>query len=110
MQMQVLEEAEKEKLLSDCTPDKAFWNVKGGIVRSIYELVLSLENIDEWTFRYHVNLDNNKNDFADWIREVIGDDTLAAQLEGVMNKKKYIGIIKKRLIQIEDMKVNTISQ
>jgi hypothetical protein len=91
----------KDKALGDCTPEKAFWSTHGVIVRNIYEMEKFLEFADEWTFRYHINLDNNKNDFADWIRDVLEDSDLANKLEGVMEKEKYLKIVKERIKELE---------
>jgi hypothetical protein len=90
-----------DKFLTDCSPDKAFWTTKGLIIRNMHELLSAIENMDDYTFRYHVNLDNNKNDFADWIRAVFGDEKLADQLEGVMKKEKYVDILRKGIKQYE---------
>ena len=92
----------QRKLLNDCLPDKVFWMNNGKIIRNLYELVDSLETINDFHFKYHVNLDNNKNDFADWIRDAF-DDKLAMQLEGIMDKKIYISILKKQIKKIENL-------
>ncbi|MFH1212134.1 MAG: DUF5752 family protein [Candidatus Woesearchaeota archaeon] len=92
----------KSRLLLPCSPGKTFYTNKGHVVWSIYELVYNIENMDEYTFRYHVNADNNKNDFADWIRFVLEDKELAMALEGIIEKQKYIEIIRKRIKEAED--------
>ncbi|MBU1976115.1 MAG: hypothetical protein KKG59_06960 [Nanoarchaeota archaeon] len=78
----------------DCRADQVFWTQNGVLVHNIYELIHAVEHMDEFTFRYHVNEDNNKNDFADWIRDVFADEELAMKLEGLNDKKKYLEILK----------------
>jgi hypothetical protein len=93
----------KNRILVPCPSNKNFYTNQGHIIWDVYELVHDLEHMDDYTFRYHVNDDNNKNDFADWIREVLCDEDLAMQLEGVTDKKKYLEILRKRIKQIEEL-------
>lgn len=93
----------KEKSLQDCSPKEAFWSTKSQIIRNIYELIDIIDHMDDWAFRYHVNLDNNKNDFADWIRDVFGDEKLSMNLEGIMDRKKYVRILNKRVKELENL-------
>jgi hypothetical protein len=97
------EEPFKNRLLIPCPSDKTFYTHQGHIIWSVYELVSDVQNMDDYNFVYHVNLDHNKNDFADWIRDVLGDEELAMQLEGITDKKKYLSIIKKRIKKIEGL-------
>lgn len=87
----------ENNLLQDCPPDKAFWTTEGVILRNAHELANYLETARDSSFRYHVNEDNNKNDFADWLRDVFSDSRLADELEGVTDLQKYIAIIKKHI-------------
>jgi hypothetical protein len=88
---------DKAVLMSDCLPEKAFWCTDGTILRNISEVLHFVENTQDHLFQYHVNEDNNKNDFADWIREVFHEDELANDLEGVMDRKQYGNILRKYL-------------
>lgn len=93
----------RKKVLSDCRPDWAFWTCNGRIIRNIYELANSIEAMDDHDFTYHVNLDNQKNDFAVWIKNVLNDEELARRLKSVMDKKTYIEIIRDRIKQFEQI-------
>jgi len=84
----------------ECEPQLAFWTTDGAIVRTLRHLASAIEGMRDYSFQYHVNKDHNKNDFADWIRDVIKDDELAMRLEGVMEKNKYISIIRARLREL----------
>jgi hypothetical protein len=91
----------REKILSDCPPDKAFWTCNGTIARNIYELVNAVRALNEDAFKYHVNDDNHKNDFAKWISDVLEDKILSKQLEKIRNKEKYLTVIEHRIKQLE---------
>ena len=91
----------REKFLSDCPPEKAFWTCNGTIARNIYELVSSIRALNDDGFQYHVNSNNHKNDFAKWINDVLLDQYLAKQLNGVLDKGKYLAVIEKRIKQLE---------
>jgi hypothetical protein len=93
----------REKVLSDCRPDKAFWTCNGTIARNIYELVNAVRALNADAFKYHVNDDNNKNDFAKWIDEVLEDRILAKQLDRIRDKDKYLGVIEKRIKLLESV-------
>ncbi|MBN1544491.1 hypothetical protein JW898_03440 [Candidatus Woesearchaeota archaeon] len=91
----------RERVLSDCPPGTEFWTCHGSIVRNIYEMKDTIRALNEYAFKYHVNEDNHKNDFAEWIGDVLDDHVLAYKLGGVMDKKKYVDIIEKRIKELE---------
>jgi hypothetical protein len=92
----------RTKVLSDCPPDKTFWISNGIVCRNIYELTSNISSMNEYTFRYHVNRDNKKNDFASWIRQVICDDTLAERLYAIKEKDLYVDVLKERIKELEN--------
>lgn len=92
----------RERILSDVPQGLEFWTCHGTIVRNIYELKDTIKGLNEHAFRYHVNDDNKKNDFADWIYDVIGDTFLAYMLRKVMDKDEYIYMIEERIKQLEE--------
>jgi len=67
-----------ELWLGDVQPDKVFWFHDGRMVKNLDELATTLREMPEEMFHYHVAGD--KNDFGNWVRDVIGDVTLANQL------------------------------
>jgi hypothetical protein len=58
--------------------DKVFWCHDGKVITNMAELAAALRDMSEDTYRYHANA--NKNDFANWLRDVVGDSTLAGQV------------------------------
>jgi len=91
----------REKVLSDCPPDKAFWTCNGTVVRNLYELKNTITGMNEYGFKYHVNNDNEKNDFARWIFDVLEDADLSKSLHTIVDRSKYVSIIEKRIKQLE---------
>ncbi|MGV8162255.1 MAG: DUF5752 family protein [Candidatus Nanoarchaeia archaeon] len=91
----------RTKTLADCPPDKAFWMNNGVVCRNIYELVTNVTSMNEYAFKYHVNKDNKKNDFASWIRHVLGDDILAERLYAIKEKDLYADVLKERIKELE---------
>ncbi|MFH0874702.1 MAG: DUF5752 family protein [archaeon] len=81
----------------DCPVERVFITAKGETLKNLSELVECMKNMDDWTFRYHVNSDFPKNDFAAWIREVFCDAALADKLNKVLDKDEYFKIIVKHI-------------
>lgn len=81
--------------LGDVPPDKVFWFPNGKTVKNLAELAVALEEIPEEIFLHHVTKD--KNDFSKWIKEVIGDVTLANQLQKATTKEATARLVKKRI-------------
>ncbi len=76
--------SQAQKLLSNVPEDKIFWSHDGQVFRNLSELESGLNQMTEETYKYHVN--GAKNDFAIWVREVVGDDMLAKDLEKSTNR------------------------
>jgi hypothetical protein len=91
----------KDKVLADCHSDKAFWATNGIVCRNLYELVSNISGMNDFTFNYHVNKDNKKNDFANWILHILGDEILAERLYAIRNKDLYADVIKERIKELE---------
>jgi hypothetical protein len=63
----------------DAPDNKCFWVKDGQVLRNLKDLSFAFGLMTNETYSYHVNED--KNDFAKWVREVLGDDCLAEKLE-----------------------------
>jgi hypothetical protein len=68
------------------SPDKYFVLCNGKPIRSIEELALMLDKINDKEFSFHVN--EQKNDFSSWIRDVFGKKDLADSLLSLKDKKE----------------------
>jgi hypothetical protein len=57
----------------------------GNNLYSLKELSLELDNMSDEVFNFHVN--DSKNDFHNWVRDVIKDEELSIIIEKVKNAK-----------------------
>jgi len=75
-----------EKLLTDVPEDRSFWCCDGRIFRNIRDLSDGLANMSDETFAYHLN--DEKNDFSNWLNDVVGDEKLAKDLEKPITRQE----------------------
>ncbi|MBI2860361.1 MAG: hypothetical protein HYX91_02490 [Chloroflexi bacterium] len=67
-----------QRLLGDVPPEKSFWCRDGRAFKNIQELSAALATMSDETFGHHANA--GRNDFSNWVKEVIGDEKLARDL------------------------------
>jgi len=72
----------------------AFYAINGSVLRSINDLYLELETMLDHEYLYHKE---NGDHFANWVREVLGDEECAKGLSKAVTKKKARTFLKKRL-------------
>ncbi len=97
-----MDEQVKECALKRCPEGKELWVFNGNIVKNLHDLVKSIKKQDDYTFRYHVNDENQKNDYAKWIIDVIGDRELGDRLLRASNDRgEFIETIKQRIRELE---------
>jgi len=75
---------QKEKILKDAPVEHYFILYDGEPVKNVKELADTLERIRDDIFYHHVN--DEKHDFANWVRDVFEDDELATELKPLQNK------------------------
>src|SRR3989344_2922692 len=95
------EKMDKEKvegILSDVSPENCFWAANGVVIKNLQELEPAIEKMDEEAFRIHVN--EEKNDFGSWVKDVIGDVEFADQLSKTKDKTMTQLLIVKRILQL----------
>ena len=68
-----------EARLVDVPEEKRFWCQDGRYLKNLEELKSALEEMTEETFRFHSN--DIKTDFSNWVKDVIGEDKLARDLQ-----------------------------
>ena len=88
-----------ERILADVEPKKCFWVNNGPVIRNLHELERAIEHMSDETFRYHIN--KEKNDFANWIRDVLIDDKLADNTQKTESKDKILKKIRARIKFLE---------
>ncbi|MFW6025909.1 MAG: hypothetical protein ACOCRX_06155 [Candidatus Woesearchaeota archaeon] len=87
------------KYLKDCSDEKAFLFSDGTKVHSLNELYSYLERSGKGIFDKHV--DDNRNDFYGWIKEVIGDVSFAERIEFTKRYDLFLKKLKHRIDFIE---------
>ncbi len=87
--------AVKTKLKKNIHEDHYFVLLGGHKVKNVKELADALEMIDEHQFKHHVN--ENKNDFANWIRDVFEEFDLSEKVKTAKNKDHTRLIIYKHI-------------
>lgn len=68
----------KSNPLRVVSPEIAFYVIDGNKLHSLLELADALEMMSDDSFFYHVN--ESKNDFAHWTRDVFQEEDLAERL------------------------------
>jgi hypothetical protein len=67
-----------ESRLGDVPQGKQFWCQDKQVLKNLPELGVALKHMDEETFRHHSS--KSRNDFSNWVRDVIGDEKLSRDL------------------------------
>ena len=77
--------SEAKRVLSRVPESVSFWLCTNQKLFSLKELAAALNGINDDMFRYHVNRD--KNDFENWIRDIIQDKELAREISRIKTKE-----------------------
>src|SRR5512138_2833990 len=84
-----------QKYLGPAPAERVFWCHAGRIFRDISELGNGLASMSDEMFHYHAN--DEKNDFASWVKDVIGDQQLANELYRSHTRSDAASAVEKRL-------------
>ncbi len=82
------------KFLAPVPEQYAFWCIDGNKFRDLRELGGALAGMSDQTFAYHCN--DIKNDFSNWVRDVVGDKNLAQDLESATGREQAARIVQER--------------
>ena len=74
------------KTLGDVPEDKQFFSSDGKVLKNLSELSIALAEMSDGTFSYHSNA--TKTDFSNWVKDVIGDEKLALDLQKSASRLK----------------------
>lgn len=88
--------ANPKKWLADVPQEKRFWCVDGSIFNNLSELWSALKGMSNEIFRHHVN--ETKNDFSNWVRDVIGDEKLADDLKASLTQTQAAKVVAERVV------------
>ena len=86
--------------LRDIEPKwKGFWLHMHLVAFNLAQFAEGVAAINDEIFSYHVS--GQKNDFAKWVREVVGDSELAQALEAARTREEAARVLRYR---VEDLK------
>ena len=89
---------EARRILGRVPDPVSFWLCTNRKLFSLKELSFSLEEVSDETFRYHVNRD--KNDFENWIRDIIQDTELPNKISIIKTKETLTRKIQERVDEL----------
>ena len=78
---------------------KAFWFHMHLMAKNLEEFAVGMGEISDEVFAYHDS--GQKNDFAGWIQEVVGDSVLARRMLAVSNKEEAAKALRERVAQLQ---------
>ncbi len=87
--------SESKQELVCANSEQCFWVHDGTVLSNVLELRDTLSKIAEEIFQHHVN--DEKNDFADWVQHVLQDVDLAKALRKAKKTEDAYAIVVKRL-------------
>ncbi|MBU2634558.1 MAG: hypothetical protein KJ674_04930 [Nanoarchaeota archaeon] len=86
---------EADKFLSNVPEEHNFWCNNGAEIKNLKELEIALRKMDDDTHDHHVN--KERNDFHNWIRDIVQDEKLANELTKKKNRKSTHKTINNRV-------------
>jgi hypothetical protein len=92
----------KLKYLEDVQWDNSLKLSNGKTVHDLEQLPMVIKYSDDEVFYSHVT--NEKNDFANWIRDVIGDGELADRLLSIRTKEDFLKFMEQAITDIKNYK------
>jgi hypothetical protein len=73
-------------------PELRLWLSDGRVIKNIEELYKAVKNMKNNVYNEHVS--SSKNEFADWVGEILGQESLASELAKA-NKKEAADVLKR---------------
>ena len=101
IKMSRMNKEDAKNILGNVPEDKVFWLNDGKVLKNLQELSAALADVSEETFAYHAN--KEKNDFKNWVNEVLGDKKLADNISRVKSRQFMLNKVNKRLNQLNSL-------
>ena len=95
--LQTVEVIIRKKVLGEAPEEHHFVVADGRKLKNIIELADALETMSEEIFRHHVN--EAKNDFSAWVKDVFYDHSLAEDISRAKNRLETQIVLLRRLIK-----------
>lgn len=93
---------EAHPVLKDVHEDFHFLTHEGDPIANVAQLLDYIKDLDEQTFKVFVN--EEKNDFYNWIKFIVKDDVLADKIQHIKNKKDVTAELMNRILEIKMVK------
>ena len=87
-----------ESYLAKVKPEESFQAVHGEEFTSLVGMFVALQNMEDHVFDSHVN--EEKNDFANWVEHCIQDEELAQRLRGKTDKEEMTVAVGERVKEL----------
>jgi hypothetical protein len=84
-----------QKFLAIVPEEYVFRCHDGRVLKNMQELEEALATMADETFAYHSN--SEKKDFSNWVRDIIGDEKLAKDLENALDRNQAARIVASRV-------------
>ncbi len=84
-----------QKFLAIVPEEYVFRCHDGRVLKNMKELEEALATMADETFAHHSN--SEKKDFSNWVRDIIGDEKLAKDLESVLDRNQAARIVTSRI-------------
>ena len=85
----------KKKAVTRAPDEHRFWACNGDVLSDLHDVAACLNSMSKDEFMHHVNAE--KNDFANWVHDILGDKTLATSLRKVKTKAGTLKKIQAKL-------------
>jgi len=98
--MAIRNKEDAQRVLRHVPDVKRFYCHDGEILNNIYDLKTALGKMHSSTYRHHVT--EEKNDFARWVREVLGDDKLSHDMAKCQDQKETAAAVSERITWLRE--------
>ena len=98
----IITHLDAHKVLDDVKPEHEFKTKDGVNVRNLHQLEATLNDMSDKTFDHHV--DEDKNDFKNWINNILGDEELANSLSNCKTKQQMIAEMRSRIHRLHKIR------
>ena len=85
------------KTIKHAPAGKEFFLINGKKAKNYVELAKIMEHLEDQVFHHHVTAD--KNDFANWVKDVFQDINLAKQISGVKSKEHLELVLYRKVVR-----------
>ncbi|WP_332445373.1 hypothetical protein [Dehalococcoides mccartyi] len=90
---------EAKRLLSNVPEEYVFWGHDGCVLHNLKELGDAMNIMADETYDFHANAE--KNDFANWVRDIIKDKRLSQDLQKATGRDQAAQIVASRISTLD---------